>query len=100
MHGVLKCMFQKKQGKFSNKSILMSYDLQKGLKKNLGFVSRGVKFANFQVLRETVNECKSLLLELGFLSNYDENSYIGQKRKMQVLALLIIKELFRKKIRG
>lgn len=90
----------KKQGKFSNKSILMSYDLQKGLKKNLGFVSRGVKFANFQVLRETVNECKSLLLELGFLSNYDENSYIGQKRKMQVLALLIIKELFRKKIRG
>src|SRR5690606_8552561 len=69
------------QGEYSQESILLAYNLQKRLKDNLGFESRGVKFANFQVLRETVNECKSLLLELGFLSNYDENSYLGQKRK-------------------
>jgi len=89
----------KKQGRYSEESILLAYQLQKGLKENIGFESRGVKFADFQVLRET-NYFPSVLLELGFLSNYDENNYLKQKRKMQVLALLIMKEIFGKKIKG
>ncbi|MAO49766.1 MAG: N-acetylmuramoyl-L-alanine amidase [Pusillimonas sp.] len=88
-----------KRGKYSRESVLFAYDLQKGLKENIGFESRGVKFADFQVLRET-NYFPSVLLELGFLSNYDENNYLKQKRKMQVLALLIMKEIFGKKIKG
>ncbi|PHR10499.1 MAG: N-acetylmuramoyl-L-alanine amidase [Aequorivita sp.] len=66
----------KKQGKYSRKSILLAYDLQKGLKKNLGFESRGVKFGDFQVLRETVNECPPILLEMGFLSNKYEVNFL------------------------
>ena len=95
----LEIYVSKMHGKYLRKSILLAYDLQKGLKENIGFESRGVKFADFQVLRET-NYFPSVLLELGFLSNYDENNYLKQKRKMQVLALLIMKEIFGKKIKG
>ena len=49
---------------------------QKGLKENIGFKSRGVKFGDFQVLRETVNECSPILLEMGFLSNKYEANFL------------------------
>ena len=35
----------------------LAYRLQKGLLQNIGFNSRGVKFADFQVLWETVGYC-------------------------------------------
>jgi len=38
----------------------------------LGFRIRGMKYANFQVLRETQYICPGVLLELGFLSNWEE----------------------------
>ncbi|WP_417858643.1 N-acetylmuramoyl-L-alanine amidase family protein [Xanthomarina gelatinilytica] len=86
----LEIYVSKKQGKYSRKSILLAYDLQKGLKKNLGFESRGVKFADFQVLRKTVNECKSMLLELGFLSNWDESRFLKKNRVIPSIAYSII----------
>src|SRR5690554_1561504 len=46
----------KKRGEYSRESVLLAYDLQKGLKEDIGFESRGVKFADFQVLRETRSE--------------------------------------------
>jgi len=55
----------------------------------LGFERRGVKFANFQVLRETIEYCPSVLLELGFLSNGDEAKYIKDKQKLFAIAVLI-----------
>lgn len=82
-----------KQGKYSRESILLAYELQKGLKKSLSFESRGVKFGNFQVLRETVNECHSVLLELGFLSNWDENPFICKPENIVSYAFGILKSL-------
>ncbi len=85
----------KKKGKYSRKSILLAYDLQKGLKKNLGFVSRGVKFGDFQVLRETVNGCPSGLLELGFLSNLNDSDYLKEKEVIDFIVLTLLIKLTR-----
>lgn len=41
------------QGKYSRESLFIGYQFEKTLCKNIGYESRGVKFANFQVLRET-----------------------------------------------
>jgi N-acetylmuramoyl-L-alanine amidase len=42
---------------------------------NLKLKCRGVKFANFQVLRETISFCPSVLVETGFVTNVDEAGY-------------------------
>lgn len=80
----------KKRGKYSHESVLLAYDLQKGLKEDIGFESRGVKFGNFQVLRETINYT-SVLVEIGFLSNVYEASYLRFQETLQSLALYILK---------
>jgi N-acetylmuramoyl-L-alanine amidase len=49
----------------------------KSISKELGLESRGVKFAGFQVLREIGNYCPSVLLELGFLSNWNESVFLS-----------------------
>ncbi|MGO3183799.1 MAG: N-acetylmuramoyl-L-alanine amidase family protein [Aequorivita sp.] len=85
----------KKRGKYLRESVLLAYDLQKGLRKNLGFESRGVKFANFQVLRETNDYFPSVLLELGFLSNSEENAYLLNSRIYNILSKLILELLLK-----
>ncbi|MFK5982251.1 MAG: N-acetylmuramoyl-L-alanine amidase, partial [Flavobacteriaceae bacterium] len=55
----------------------------------LGFKKRGVKFANFQVLRETKN-CPAVLVELGFITNNDEASYFKTQKNINALALAIL----------
>ena len=67
----------KKQAEYSKESVYVGYQIEKTLCKEIGYESRGVKFANFQVLRETVYNCASVLLELGFLSNKDEGGYLS-----------------------
>lgn len=85
----------KKQGQHSQESILVAYDLQKRLRENFGFESRGVKFADFQVLRETNDYFPSVLLELGFLSNWDEAEFIGKEESVigttSILKLILLK---------
>ncbi len=76
--------------KYSDDATWLAFQLQDDLNKNLGFESRGVKFANFQVLRETVNSCSSILVELGFLSNKDESDYLANSKQNKTLAFLII----------
>jgi N-acetylmuramoyl-L-alanine amidase len=73
-----------------------AYQLQEVFKSKLGFESRGVKFANFQVLRETIAFCNSILLELGFLSNEDEAVYYQKLEALKVLALVIWESLIKK----
>ncbi|WP_437371247.1 N-acetylmuramoyl-L-alanine amidase family protein [Maribacter litoralis] len=85
----------KKQSAYSKESIWLAFQLQDELNKKLGFESRGVKFANFQVLRETIAYCSSVLLELGFLSNGDEATYYEKSESFEVLALPILERLIK-----
>lgn len=80
----------KKKNAHSTQAIWLAHKLQKELKNQLGFQSRGVKFANFQVLRETAQTCPEVLIELGFLSNKVESEYLLQDHNIQALALAIL----------
>lgn len=84
----------KKQGEYSKESVWLAFQLQDELNEKLGFESRGVKFANFQVLRETVHFSASVLLELGFLSNRDEVNYLLKRKNTAVIALAILLRLY------
>ena len=80
----------RKESNHSKESIYIGYQIEKTLCNSIGYESRGVKFANFQVLRETVNHCPSVLLELGFLSNKDEGNYISDVTNIQFIASTIL----------
>ncbi|ALJ04884.1 N-acetylmuramoyl-L-alanine amidase [Pseudalgibacter alginicilyticus] len=82
---------------YSKDSTWFAYQLQNQIKKQLGFESRGVKFANFQVLLETVDYCPSVLIELGFLSNEDESRYLTHSNQNKILAYLINHPLHQKR---
>ncbi|MCK7591337.1 N-acetylmuramoyl-L-alanine amidase [Subsaxibacter sp. CAU 1640] len=82
-------------GKYFKHSILMGHEIEKALVHNIGLESRGVKFANFQVLRETVDYFPSVLLEFGFLSNMDEASYFSVDKNLKGFALLLLNELYK-----
>jgi N-acetylmuramoyl-L-alanine amidase len=75
---------------YSKESIWFAYQLQNRIKKQLNFESRGVKFANFQVLRETIGHYPSVLLELGFLSNGDESGYLLDNGNIRALAMAVL----------
>jgi len=76
-----------KNQKESNRIALSMIDT---LTEKLGYRSRGVKTANFQVLRETVQTCPTILLELGFLSNKDEADHLKFESNSNALALAIL----------
>lgn len=78
------------QGEFSRQSVFIGFQIEKALCKTIGYENRGVKFASFQVIRETVAFCPSLLLELGFLSNKDEGKYISEYRNIESVASAIL----------
>lgn len=80
----------RKQSNYSKESVYLGYLFEKVLSDQIGYKSRGVKFANFQVLRETVDYCPSVLLELGFLSNGDEENYLSNKSSLSKIASAII----------
>lgn len=52
---------------------------------NIGFVNRGVKKANFHVLRET--KAPAVLIELGFIDNSKDNSLFDAKKKEIIKAI-------------
>ena len=81
------------KSQYSGEATWLAFLIQDELNKKLGFESRGVKFSNFQVLRETVENCPSVLLEIGFLSNEDESKYISGSNNVQSIALTILQSL-------
>lgn len=85
----------KEQGKYSRESVSLAYDLQEGLKEDIGFESRGVKFGDFQVLRETVNYFPSVLIELGFLSQIDEAKYLYIEQSQFTVASILLRSIFK-----
>ena len=78
---------------YSKDATWLAFQLQASLNKQLGFESRGVKFSNFQVLRETIDYFPSVLLELGFLSNWDEGNYISGYVNIKQIASTILKSI-------
>ncbi|RKS55633.1 N-acetylmuramoyl-L-alanine amidase [Gillisia mitskevichiae] len=82
------------KSQFSDLSTLLAYLLQAYFKKELGFESRGVKFANFQVLRENVDYRPAVLVEVGFLTNEDEGFYFLQPPKIKAVAMAILKGIY------
>ena len=74
-------------------SIWYAYRLQQNFQMQLGYESRGVKFANFQVLREVIGLCSGVLIELGFLSNSDESSYLVEKENIERIASIILSSI-------
>ena len=86
-----------KKSKYSFNSTWLAFQLQVAINEKLGFESRGVKFANFQVLKETMGYCPSILLELGFLSNQDEAQHLTREENIVALALSILSGLQVKK---
>ena len=83
----------RKQGRYSKESVYLGYLFEKALSEQIGYRSRGVKFADFQVLREIVDYCPSVLLELGFLSNRDESDYYRNSSGIEAVALILIERL-------
>jgi N-acetylmuramoyl-L-alanine amidase len=78
---------------YIRESIQLAHQLQKGMLQNIGYQSRGVKFAYFQVLRETVDYCPTVLLELGFLSNQDEAQHLTEEENIVAIALSVLSGL-------
>lgn len=78
---------------YSKNSTWFAYQLQNQINKHLGFKSRGVKFADFQVLREAVSSNPSILLELGFLTNKDEGNFFSENSNTQAMSLVILRGL-------
>ncbi|MDO6811138.1 N-acetylmuramoyl-L-alanine amidase [Zobellia galactanivorans] len=80
--------------KYQDYATWLAFQLQDYLSAKLGLESRGVKFADFQVLREVGGGCPAMLLELGFLSNRDEGNYYQTSESVRALALLLRESLF------
>jgi N-acetylmuramoyl-L-alanine amidase len=76
-------------------SIYLAHQIHSGITSNFGIKSRGVKFANFQVLRETIALCPSILVELCFLSNLDEAEYLSENSNLKALAFSILNSLIK-----
>lgn len=83
------------KGIYSEESILIGYHIEKALASKIGLKSRGVKFANFQVLRESVDYFPAILIELGFISNFDETAYFENPNNLKYLALIIYQTITR-----
>lgn len=74
------------RGKYSSESILIGYHIEKALTLKIGLKSRGLKFENFQVLRESTDYFPAILIEFGFLSNTDESDYLSRTMNVKYLA--------------
>lgn len=67
--------------------------LCQNLNHHLGLKNRGVKRANFQVLRDTRGFCPSILVELGFLSNREEAAHANKGSTITAYALVVLETL-------
>ncbi|GBF20630.1 N-acetylmuramoyl-L-alanine amidase LytC precursor [Arenibacter sp. NBRC 103722] len=76
------------------KSEILSKALLSEFDKALGFKIRGMKYANFQVLREAQFTCPGVLLEVGFLSNMEEAEHSRRKESVRGYAMVIIQALY------
>ena len=79
-----------KQNSNTDAATWLAYQLQERFNKGLGFKSRGVRFADFHVLRESSNEIPAVLVEMGFLSNFKEAVYFRKHSNITNVSLSIL----------
>ena len=78
----------------AEESAYLGFTLQKGLADILGIKKRGLKYGNFQVLRDN-NTNATILLELGFLSQTDEAIYLAKEESQYAVALVILHSIIK-----
>jgi len=67
--------------------------LNKVITQKLNYPSRGIKYENFSVLRNSIEFVPSVLIELGFFSNEEEAKYLTSKKGINGLSLAIAKSI-------
>ncbi|WP_111309619.1 N-acetylmuramoyl-L-alanine amidase family protein [Confluentibacter sediminis] len=78
----------------TKESIILGLSILNENSSKLGFETRGVKFANFQVLRDMIDFCPAILVELGFLTNFDEADYFLNPSNTKAIALAILVAIY------
>ncbi|AWX43611.1 N-acetylmuramoyl-L-alanine amidase [Flagellimonas maritima] len=76
--------------RFVKESIILGVSILNESTGNLGFKKRGLKTANFQVLRETIKFCPSILVEMGFMTNRNEVDYFLKPKNIKAMALSVL----------
>jgi N-acetylmuramoyl-L-alanine amidase len=74
----------------AEESAYLGFTIQKGLADLLGVKNRGLKYGDFQVLRDSRKGSATVLLELGFLSQTDEAIYLSKEKSHEAIALVIL----------
>ena len=77
----------------AEESAYLGFTIQKGLADLLGIKDRGIKYGNFQVLRDNDYSNATILLELGFLSQTDEAIYLTKEESQNAVALVVFKSI-------
>jgi len=72
------------------KSIALGSSVLSESSQNLHLKKRGIKFGDFQVLRETIIHCPAILIEMGFVTNADESDYFLKTQNTKAVALAIL----------
>jgi N-acetylmuramoyl-L-alanine amidase len=75
--------------RYENKSLLLAYQMQKSLVRNLGVEDRGVRRARFAVLRDAA--MPAILIEGGYMTNPTEGKKIYDAAYRKQMAAAIVK---------
>lgn len=75
--------------KTSQKGFLLAVEVQKSIIESIKTINRGVKFADFFVLRAT--KMPAILIECGFLSNPEEEKMLNNQNYQTQIGLAIAK---------
>ena len=75
---------------FTKESIVLGLSILNESTQKLGLKKRGVKFADFQVLRETIMYCPTILVEMGFITNPNEAFYFLKDSNIRAMSLAIL----------
>ena len=79
----------------AEESAYLGFTIQKGLVDILGVNNRGIKYGNFQVLRDNNDSSAAILLELGFLSQTDEAIYLSNEESQNAVALVLLQSIIK-----
>jgi N-acetylmuramoyl-L-alanine amidase len=82
-------IFSLYQNVFLDQSLTLAAQIQKQFERSLGRGNRGVKQAGFLVLYKTT--MPGVLIESGFISNPDEETYLGSEQGQDQLATAIFR---------